>query len=295
MLWDLDVIERLNECACKISVNVHRHHEAQTPEKRSKSSRRAQRGVQWRQRIMRVERCVGSKFELLVGKSGHGFARCCARLSAPGQLQTTATPTIMSQGELRRRKVSDSKKEDVSSRPSVDDARTKEEVVWGKTPSGEGAFLSLVDELSRSDDCNQPVFRVPTTQDVLTLFHPAYPKTHIDILNLTLLGLQLALFYFLPRHIAKGFFLFYFAFWRLAYDAGLGWVLTKQSKKKWVLRLVQRYGWLDEKRRPHVRNWIRNQLSGKMGKDYSFDVRCSRKIVVLLLNECSATGATAGI
>jgi len=155
----------------------------------------------------------------------------------------------MSQVELRRRKVSDSKNEDA---PSVDESKEKEEVVWGKTPSGE-------------------VFRVPTTHDVLTLFHPAYPKSHIDILNLTLLGLQLALFYFLPRPVAKGFFLFYFAFWRLAYDAGLGWVLTKQSKRKWIVRLVQRYGWLDDTKRPHVRNWIRNQLSGKMGKDYSFD------------------------
>jgi hypothetical protein len=32
-------------------------------------------------------------------------------------------------------------------------------------------------------------------------------------------------------------------------------------------------GWLDENRRPEVRAWIRRQLVGKMGKDYSFDVR----------------------
>lgn len=118
------------------------------------------------------------------------------------------------------------------------------------------------------------VFRVPTTHDVLTgLFHPRYPKSHLDILNLSLLGLQLVLFYVLPRPAAKAFFLFYFAFWRAAYDAGLGWVLTKQSKKKWMVREVQRLGWLDEKRNPAARNWIRAQLQGKMGKDYSFDVR----------------------
>ena len=138
-------------------------------------------------------------------------------------------------------------------------------------PAAKVRLLSM--KRSTCSDYIQPVFRVPTTHDVLTLFHPAYPKSHIDILNLTWLGQQLALFYYLARHVGKGFFLFYFAFWRLAYDAGLGWILTKQSKKKWILRLVQRYGWLDEKRRPLVRNWIRNQLSGKMGKDYSFDVR----------------------
>ncbi|KAG8215187.1 phospholipid methyltransferase-domain-containing protein [Butyriboletus roseoflavus] len=129
----------------------------------------------------------------------------------------------------------------------------REEVVWGKTPNGQ-------------------VFRVPTTHDVLTaLFHPAYPKSHLDILNLSLLGFQLVLFYVLPRSASKVFFLVYFAFWRAAYDAGLGWVLTKQSKKKWIVREIQRLGWLDQNRKPAMRNWIRAQLAGKMGKDYSFD------------------------
>ncbi|KAI8996321.1 phospholipid methyltransferase-domain-containing protein [Trametes punicea] len=132
------------------------------------------------------------------------------------------------------------------------DPPKRDEVVWGKTPRGE-------------------VFRVPTTHDVLTLFHPGYPKSHIDLFNLALLGLQLVLFFTLSRRTARIFFFFYFAFWRAAYDAGLGWVLTKQSKKKWIVREVQRLGWLDEKRRPAVRAWIKKQLAGKMGKDYSFD------------------------
>lgn len=118
-----------------------------------------------------------------------------------------------------------------------------------------------------------PVFRVPTTHDVLTtLFNPAYPKSHLDILNLGLLGLQLVIFFLLPRYVSQVFFFFYFAFWRGAYDAGLGWVLTKQSKKKWIVKEVQRLGWLDADRRPAVRKWIKAQLAGKMGKDYSFDV-----------------------
>ncbi|KAA1474122.1 hypothetical protein DENSPDRAFT_781124 [Dentipellis sp. KUC8613] len=128
-----------------------------------------------------------------------------------------------------------------------------EEVVWGKTPSGE-------------------VFRVPTTHDVVTaLLHPAYPKSDLDILNLGLLGLQLLLFFTLPHTARKIFFFLYFAFWRAAYDAGLGYVLTKQSKNRWIVREVQRLGWLDKSRKPQTREWIRNQLMGKMGKDYSFD------------------------
>ena len=132
--------------------------------------------------------------------------------------------------------------------------------------------------------CWYLVFRVPTTHDVLTaLFHPKYPKSHFDLLNLGLLGLQLVLFFVLPRSISKSFFLFYFTFWRASYDAGLGWILTKQSKKKWIVREVQKLGWFDEKRKPSVRNWIRAQLIGKMGKDYSFDVRLSDCLDCLLV------------
>ena len=36
---------------------------------------------------------------------------------------------------------------------------------------------------------------------------------------------------------------------------------------------MHKLGWLDQERRPLVRAWIREQLVGKMGKDYSFDVR----------------------
>lgn len=142
----------------------------------------------------------------------------------------------------------------VSSHSDVDDdAPARDQIVWGQTPSGQ-------------------VFRVPTTHDVITaLFHPSYPKSHIDVINLGLLALQLILFYTLPRTPRKIFFFLYFAFWRAAYDAGLGYVLTKQSKRRWIVRTVQRLGWLDEDRRPEVRAWIRRQLVGKMGKDYSFD------------------------
>ncbi|EIM80188.1 uncharacterized protein STEHIDRAFT_126160 [Stereum hirsutum FP-91666 SS1] len=140
-----------------------------------------------------------------------------------------------------------------SSSPVAEPEKEKEEVVWGKTPSGQ-------------------VFRVPTTHDVVTaLLHPSHPKSHLDILNLLLLALQLVLFCTTSGTLRKVFFFAYFAFWRAAYDAGLGYVLTKQSRRKWIVREVQRMGWLDGKRRPEVREWIRKQLVGKMGSDYSFD------------------------
>ncbi|KAG9084240.1 phosphatidylethanolamine N-methyltransferase [Ceratobasidium sp. 370] len=145
---------------------------------------------------------------------------------------------------LRRRKTT--QKEDAA--PAI-----SSETIWGRTPAGS-------------------IFRVPTTQDVLTsLFHPLHPKSHLDLVNLGLLGGQILLFLAVPRTISRVLFLVYFAFWRLAYDVGLGWVLTKQSKRRWIVREVRVRGWLDSKRRPAVYNWIRNELKNKMGGDYSFD------------------------
>ncbi|PFH50210.1 hypothetical protein AMATHDRAFT_4210 [Amanita thiersii Skay4041] len=156
------------------------------------------------------------------------------------------------QSHLRQRRVA-TKQEASESDASQPSTPALGEVVWGKTPGGE-------------------VFRVPTTHDVLTtLFHPGYPKSHLDLLNLSSLALQIGIFFSLSRQAAQIFFLLYFAFWRATYDAGLGWVLTKQSKKKWIVKEVQRLGWLNEERRPRVRSWIREQLAGKMGRDYSFD------------------------
>ncbi|EUC54442.1 phosphatidylethanolamine N-methyltransferase [Rhizoctonia solani AG-3 Rhs1AP] len=135
----------------------------------------------------------------------------------------------------------------------VSKAALDPETAWGRTPAGQ-------------------IFRIPTTQDVLTsLFHPLHPKSHLDLVNLALLGGQILLFAVLPRAYSRALFLVYFAFWRLAYDVGLGWVLTKQSKRRWIVKQVHSKGWLDQDRRPKVYEWIRNELRNKMGDDYSFD------------------------
>lgn len=95
----------------------------------------------------------------------------------------------------------------------------------------------------------------------------------IDLLTLFLLGMQVVLFAWFSRTSSRIFFGLYFAFWRLAYDAGLGYVLTKQSKTRWIVKTVQRHGWFDDKRRPAIARWVRSELKKKMGKDYDFDVR----------------------
>ncbi|GAA6044275.1 hypothetical protein JCM8097_002105 [Rhodosporidiobolus ruineniae] len=127
-----------------------------------------------------------------------------------------------------------------------------EEGPFGKTPDGK-------------------VFKIPQTHNMISsLFDPRFPKSNIDLLTLFLLGSQLLLFLVLSRPAARWFFGIYFAFWRLAYDAGLGYVLTKQSKTRWIVRTVARHGWFDSARQPAVARWVRRELGKKMGPAYDF-------------------------
>ncbi|KAK4048562.1 phosphatidylethanolamine N-methyltransferase [Microbotryomycetes sp. JL201] len=130
---------------------------------------------------------------------------------------------------------------------------TDQSVPLGKTPDG-------------------TVFPIPQTHNMLSsLFDPRLPKSHIDILTLTLLGLQVVLFATLPIHVSRWFFLVYFAMWRLAYNAGLGYILRRQSERRWIVRTVDKKGWMDKQKRPRVHNWIAGELKAKMGKDYDFE------------------------
>lgn len=101
----------------------------------------------------------------------------------------------------------------------------------------------------------------------------AQPRAqNIDLLTLFLLGSQLVLFVSLSRPVARVFFGLYFALWRLAYDAGLGYVLRRQSEHRWIVKTVRREGWFDLDRRPAVAKWARSELRKKMGNDYNFEV-----------------------
>lgn len=124
----------------------------------------------------------------------------------------------------------------------------------GKTPSGQ-------------------IFDLPQTHDVLSgLFDPRIRKSSFDTLILASFACQLALWATLPLATSRWLFLGYFAFWRLSYDVGLGCILTKQSKTRWIVRKVMENGWMDHQRHPKLQRWIQQQLESRMGKDYRYDV-----------------------
>lgn len=105
-----------------------------------------------------------------------------------------------------------------------------------------------------------------------SLFDPRLPKSEIDSVTLATLAFQVILFMYLPRQTSTWFFTAYFAFWRLMYNAGLGYILHRQSVERWIVNIVHDNGWLDTERRPRVAAWARRQFEGKMGRDYDFEV-----------------------
>ncbi|GAA6046822.1 hypothetical protein JCM3770_005660 [Rhodotorula araucariae] len=145
-------------------------------------------------------------------------------------------------------------------------------------PAGEAAASAAHPQRDNADDGpygktpDGTVFKIPQTHNMLSsLFDPRFPKSNIDLLTLFLLGSQLVLFVALPRPAARLFFGLYFALWRLAYDAGLGYVLRRQSEHRWIVKTVQREGWFDLDRRPAIARWVRSELRKKMGRDYDFE------------------------
>lgn len=113
------------------------------------------------------------------------------------------------------------------------------------------------------------LFHVVETPDMVSsIFRPDRPKTVLDLLTLALLFLQLVLYCVLSRHQAQVFFMLYFVLWRATYNGGLGYILTKQSHSRWIVRFVEKRGWLDPAKAPRMHAWIVSHLGKKLGSSY---------------------------
>lgn len=122
------------------------------------------------------------------------------------------------------------------------------------------------------------VFKVPPTHSFIhTLSHTIF-TSHLTILTLLSFAFQIWAFIYLPSWARTVFFWTYFAFWRAAYDAGLGWVLRKQSERRWIVRQLRKRGWLEraEGEGGEIKNawaaWWKKELEAKMGHEgYRWD------------------------
>lgn len=128
---------------------------------------------------------------------------------------------------------------------------------------------------------------------VTALLNPKEAKSFFDLLTLGIMGVEIALFFVLPVWAKQLLFVFVFAFWRLAYNAGLGVLLKYQSDGRGLVRLAKKYEIFDAEKNPKVYRWVKRQLSMKMGDDYDFDVSkpIANRRVFPMLNRYAAVDA----
>ncbi|KAI8969025.1 phospholipid methyltransferase-domain-containing protein [Mycotypha africana] len=166
----------------------------------------------------------------------------------------------MSDNELRRRGTKLSINDDSGSEATVSvnedydgDIKKDMRYSYGKTPDGK-------------------VFRVPLTREMVSnLLNPQIKKGIFDWITLGIMFAEIGLFFALPAWFKGVFFLFTFFFWRLAYNVGLGFLLKYQSDNRGLVRLAKKYRIFDRAANPKLYQWLRHQLSIKMGDDYDFD------------------------
>ena len=123
------------------------------------------------------------------------------------------------------------------------------------------------------------VFRVPQTHSFLHTMLTTLHRSSLTRLTVATLLAQPLIFYLLFNHpmLRSAFFLLYFAFWRGAYDWGFAYLLRRQSEKKWIVRTLRRWGWLDvksvqggEEGRQWAK-WWKRELEMKMGEGYQWE------------------------
>lgn len=117
------------------------------------------------------------------------------------------------------------------------------------------------------------LFKIPETHDVLSsLFNPSLPKSNLDLITLFSLTFQIILLNFFRLKSLRKFYLISFIFWRLSYNVGLGWILRKQSERRFIVKWISSNRYFDVKLYPKFSKWVEAQLTSKMSHstDYQF-------------------------
>lgn len=157
-------------------------------------------------------------------------------------------------------------------------------------------------------------FDVPETHDLLDNLFTQFPpslKTHtqLELLTFSVIACQILVFFSVHFYFGfqvptqwKVYFMSVFAFWRFAYNCGLGWLLFKQSQNLLITKLLAETILNEEfmgktQFRKRIFFMVKKELGQKMGADYAFDsVPCDynawllfRKLVdLILINDFAA-------
>lgn len=116
------------------------------------------------------------------------------------------------------------------------------------------------------------VFVVPKTEDMVrTLFDPRVKKSFTDMLIVTVLVFYTSLYFILPPNWRVPVYAFLFAFWRLAYNGGIGWLLNQQSKYTRLTKFAHDHKLFDKVNENKLWHKIlKHDLSSKLESDYDF-------------------------
>ena len=121
------------------------------------------------------------------------------------------------------------------------------------------------------------VFTVPHTEDMVSqLFDPMQPKNASDIAIVTVLGSMCLLFWLLPQKWRISVFAVIFVFWRMCYNAGIGWLLHNQSHHKRLVAWARQSKIFEDPKngnQPHPKMWkfLKREMEAKIPEDYKFD------------------------
>ncbi|KAK3721048.1 phosphatidylethanolamine N-methyltransferase [Vermiconidia calcicola] len=121
------------------------------------------------------------------------------------------------------------------------------------------------------------VFTVPHTEDMVSqLFDPMQPKNASDTFIVTVLGSMCGLFWLLPQKWRIPIFAVIFVFWRLCYNAGIGWLLHNQSHHKRIVAWTKQSKIFENPKtgnQPHPTLWkfLKREMEAKIPEDYKFE------------------------
>ncbi|CAN6605272.1 phosphatidylethanolamine N-methyltransferase [Trichomonascus vanleenenianus] len=127
--------------------------------------------------------------------------------------------------------------------------------IYGRTPDG-------------------TVFVVPHTEDMVSnLLDPRIKKSTVDLAIVAILVSYVLLYFVTPRSLRIPVFVVMFALWRLAYNVGIGWLLSQQSHHRQLTRWAQEYCLFDAKySKGFIQSHIRRDLQMKLAHDPNYDI-----------------------
>lgn len=165
--------------------------------------------------------------------------------------QATSSSIAGSATAAEARKTASSAVPDVANEKTAADSN--DNAVTGRTPDG-------------------TTFIVPQTSDMVTnLLDPRVKKSVSDMAIVSILASYIFIYLITPQSFRIPVFVLMFGCWRMAYNVGIGWLLSQQSNYKRLTRWAEEYKVFEKGTDTTLANLIKQDLEAKMDpKTYDF-------------------------